>query len=309
MNTRPQAYAAIRRRWLISSTLCVLWPCLAAWGQTETAATADPERAPPPTIGPSAITVTVDLTASPLTGTCPYQANLQWTATNASTCTKTGAWAGSAPASGSESVTVNAAQQTHTITCSSSIDSRTVSWTNPTQNVDGTAATLSGNKLFHHNTSDLDQSTPITITPAKQTFLLTGLPAGPRYIGVKATGPAPSLLDSTMSNVATVTITLPTGSDTVQVGCTTPPTPKPPTNVTIATTVWDVINTRDGPLVGQDVGTIPLEVRCTGKAAWIIQQTVNGPVDYWLLPKTKVTIHTPPRSKELVGLCDPKPAA
>ena len=285
------------------SACILLLACASVSAVSNAQGEVDAQRAAPPAIEASAITVTVDLTATPLTGTCPFTTNLQWTATSASTCTKTGAWSGSAPASGSEQLSVNAAQQTHTITCSSSIDSRNISWTNPTQNVDGSAATLSGNKLYHSNTSaGVDSANPIVITPAKQTYLLTGLPAGPRYVGVKATGPT---LDSDMSQLANVTIALPSGSDTVQVGCTTPPQPKPPTAVTIATTVWDVLNTRDGPLVGRDVGTIGLGERCKGLKPWIIQETSSGPVDYWSVPRELITIHTKPRSSRLLALCDP----
>jgi hypothetical protein len=261
--------------------------------------------APAPTISadPKAVAVTVALTASPLTGTCPFNMNLSWTASNASVCNKTGAWSGNAGASGSESVQVNAASSTYTLTCSSSTDSRTVSWTNPTQNTDGTAASLSGNKVFHSaNSSTIESQNPaIVLTPAKTTYVLAGLPAGPRVVGVKATGPAPSLLDSQMSSLASFTVVLPTGADTVQAGCTTPPEPKPPTAVTISSTVWEVIHNFYGNYVGRDVGTVALNQRCLGPDAYITQ---GEGIEYWGVPRAKVKIYRKPKSDLLVGRCE-----
>ena len=264
-----------------------------------------PAQAPAPTISadPKAITVTVSLTGSPMTGTCPYQMNLSWTASNASVCTKTGAWSGSGNASGSESVEVNAASQTYTLTCSSNTDSRTVSWTNPTQNTNGTAATITSNKVYHASSAaNIESGTPITLTPAKTSYVLAGLPAGPRAVGVKATNAAGS--DSLISNIATATITLPTGVDTVQAGCTTPPEPKPPTGVTIASTVWEILRTGTGQKVGRDVGLIDLGVACLGEAALIVQGPLEGPrTEYWGVPRDLVRIYRKPKSQVLLGQC------
>jgi hypothetical protein len=227
--------------------------------------------------------------------------NLSWTATNASVCTKTGAWSGSGSASGSESVSVNAASSTYTLTCSSNTDSRTVSWTNPTQNTDGSAANLSGNKVYHANSAaNIEAGTPIVLTPAKTTYVLAGLPAGPRVIGVKATGPAPNLFDSAMSALATATIVLPTGVDTVQAGCTTPPEPKPPTAVTISSTVWEALHNYRFERVGRDVGTIPLNTLCLGNGPYILQ----GDVEYWGVPKALITLYRKPKSEMFVARCE-----
>ena len=288
----------MRRNWLLLALVPVF-----AWAQD------DAERAPAPTISadPKAVAVTVNLTGSPITGTCPYNMNLSWTATNASVCQKTGAWTGTGNASGSESVQVNAAASTYTLTCSSSTDSRTVSWTNPTQNEDGSAAQLTGNKVFHSNSaSTIEAAPPIVLTPAKTSYVLAGLPAGPRAIGVKATGAAPNNFDSVMSNIANVAIVLPTGAATVQAGCKTAPPPKPPTAVTIANTVWEVIHNFYGRRVGRDVGTIPLDTKCLGPEAYITQ---GEGIDYWGVPYKLVKKYRSPVSQQLVARCELQPSA
>ena len=146
------------------------------------------QAAPTVSADPKGVNVTVDLTGSPLTGTCPYNINLSWTAVNASVCNKTGAWAGSGSASGSESQQVNGSV-TYTLTCSSDTESKTLSWTNPTQNTDGTNAVLTGSKVYHANSAaNIEANPPVVLTPAKVTYVVAGLPAGPRVFGVKATG-------------------------------------------------------------------------------------------------------------------------
>jgi hypothetical protein len=259
-----------------------------------------------PKIGatPTALQVTVNLTASPITGTCPYNTNLSWTASNASVCTKTGAWSGNAGASGSESINVNAASMTFTLTCSSNTDTRNLTWTNPTQNTDGTAVSLSGNKVYHAASAANIESAnpPIVLTPAKTAYLLAGLPAGPRVVGVKATGSTG--IDSAMSPLASATIVLPTGADTVQAGCTVPPEPKPPTGVTIASTVWDVRRSMGtSPIaVGRDGGVSQIGAACIGDEPMLMQ----GETEYWDVGsrnRPEIKIYRKPRSTMLLGQC------
>jgi hypothetical protein len=271
------------------------------------------QEAPKISADPKGISVTVDLTGSPLTGTCPYNMNLSWTASNASVCTKSGAWSGTGSASGSESISVNAASQTYTLTCSSSTESKTLTWVNPTQNTDGSAAVLANNKVYHANSAaNLESSTPIVLTPAKTTYVVAGLPAGPRSFAVKA---GTATVDSAMSAVASTTIVLPTGADTVQAGCTTPPEPKPPTAVTISSTVWDTKGSVQGGSlkVGTNVGGIDLGVLCRGQAPVITEgfNNVGQPVEYWELDKnlTRIRPGVKPRPGILVGQCQLQPVS
>jgi hypothetical protein len=62
---------------------------------------------------------TVDLTYSGSV-TCNQQATLAWTSTHATSCTASGAWSGSKPTSGSESVGNFTGSRTFTLTCSGS---------------------------------------------------------------------------------------------------------------------------------------------------------------------------------------------
>jgi hypothetical protein len=240
------------------------------------------------TVTPQATQIVVTLNASPTTGTCPYTSNVSWSATNASACTMSGSWSGTAAASGSRPVEVNSSQMTLTLTCSANTESALLNWVNPTQNTNGTAV----------------NAPPIVIEPAKTSYLLTGLPAGVRYAGVKATSSVSPFLDSDMSNVVSWTVVLPSGSATQQLGCTTPPTPKPPTAVTIGSTVWDSLPSRDGIRVGRDVGTIGVPVECVGREPVTTQsQGTDVPAEYWGVRREDVTLTRKPRSDLLLARC------
>jgi hypothetical protein len=263
------------------------------------------------TVTPQATQIVVTLNASPTTGTCPYTSNVSWSATNASACTMSGSWSGTAAASGSRPVEVNSSQMTLTLTCSANTESALLKWTNPTQNVDGTAVGLKGNKVFHAPlANEVINAPPIVIEPAvaaptQATYLLTGLPAGVRYAGVRATSSVSPFFDSDMSNVVSWTVVLPSGSATKQLGCTTPPTPKPPTAVTIGSTVWDSIPGREGIFVGRDVGTIGVPVDCVGQEPVTVQSQAGSDVlaEYWAVRRDDVTLYRKPRSQIVLARC------
>jgi hypothetical protein len=216
-----------------------------------------------------------------------------------------GSWSGTAAASGSRPVEVNSSQMTLTLTCSANTESALLNWVNPTQNTNGTAVSLKGNKVFHAPlANEVLNAPPIVIEPAKTSYLLTGLPAGVRYAGVKATSSVSPFLDSDMSNVVSWTVVLPSGSATQQLGCTTPPTPKPPTAVTIGSTVWDSLPSRDGIRVGRDVGTIGVPVECVGREPVTTQsQGTDVPAEYWGVRREDVTLTRKPRSDLLLARC------
>jgi hypothetical protein len=257
------------------------------------------------TVDPQATQIVVTLTPSPVTGTCPYTSNVSWSATNASACTKSGSWSGTAAASGSQPVEVNSSQMTLTMTCSANTESALLNWVNPTQNTDGTAVQLKGNKVYHANlVNEVGNAVPIVLEPAKTSYLLTGLPAGVRYAGVKAHSAVSPFLESAMSNVVSWTVVLPSGSATAQLGCTTPPTPKPPTAVTIGSTVWDSLPGRDGIRVGRDVGTIGVPVDCVGREPITSQsQGTDVPAEYWAVKRDDVTLTRNPRGNLLLARC------
>lgn len=261
------------------------------------------DRAPAPRVSLAGATVDVALSVTPASGYCPYMATVTWSATGASVCQKSGYWSGGpVNASGSESIEVNSTSATFTLTCSASTDYRDLTWTNPTNNTDGTTANLSGNKVYHNASSaSIETLPPIVITPKTTTYRVAGLPAGVRYFGIKATGQGN--VDSAMSNLATATIALPSGAKSVQVGCTTPPPPNPPTGVTISQTVWEtrVLGAGDSQRFapGRDVGRIGLDVLCVGEKPIIIENAA----DYWVVPRSEVMLYRNPKSTVLLGRC------
>ena len=253
-------------------------------------------------VSPLGATIDVQLSVTPATGYCPYQATATWSAGGASVCQKSGYWTGSTTASGSESISISSTSATLTLTCSSSSDYRDLNWTNPTTNTDNSAANLAGNKVFHTTTSaNIEGAVPIVITPKATTYRVSGLPAGVRYFGVKATGQGG--VDSVMSNLVSVTIQLPVGAKTATVGCTTPPPPLPPTGVTISSTVWEYVIKGQGvnqhPAPGRDVGVIALDTLCIGEKPLLSENAA----DYWIVPKSEVQLYRKPKSNVLLGRC------
>lgn len=260
-------------------------------------------------VDPRGATVEVQLSVTPASGYCPYTANATWSATGASVCAKSGYWTGSATPSGSTTIEVSATSATFTLTCSANTDHRDLTWSNPTQNVDGSTAKLTGNKVFHASSATaLETATPILITPAATTYRVTGLPAGARQFAVKAVGEGNS--ESALSNAVSATIALPSGAKTVQVGCTTPPPPQPPTGVTVASTVWEYVIKGQGLAQrhspGRDVGVIEMDTLCIGRAPVIEEKhedsdTVTG---YWVVPRAEVKLYRKPKSNVLLGRCE-----
>jgi hypothetical protein len=171
--------------------------------------------------------------------------------------------------------------------------------------VDGTAVSLKGNKIYHSAISgDVANAPPIVLAPAVTSYVLTGLPAGPRYVGVRATSAVSPYLDSDLAGPATTTIVLPVGTATAQAGCTTPPTPKPPTAITIGSTVWDSIPGREGIYVGRDVGTIGVGVDCVGREPVTVQGgEADVPAEYWAVRREDVSLYRKPRSQVVLARC------
>ncbi|HLB84439.1 MAG TPA: hypothetical protein VJK00_06895, partial [Steroidobacteraceae bacterium] len=94
---------------------------------------------------------------------------------------------------------------------------------------------------------------------------------------------------------------------------TVPPEPKPPTGVTIASTVWDVRRSMgtSAIAVGRDVGVIELGAACIGDAPLITQMLSDGSeAQYWDVGnrnRPEITIYRKPRSTMLLGQCEVRP--
>src|SRR5262249_46202265 len=97
----------------------------------------------------------VTLSASPRSVPRNTNSTLTWSGTNATTCTASGGWSGAKATSGSQSVGPLVQDTTYSLTCSGAggnavamtsvvVREATLSWTAPTKNTDGTAASLAG---------------------------------------------------------------------------------------------------------------------------------------------------------------------
>jgi hypothetical protein len=242
---------------------------------------------------------TVTLTASPTSGITPFSTTLTWSSTNATTCAASGSWSGTKAVSGSETVTGILVNSTFNLTCSSGTGSATLRWSPPTTNTDGSAIPSTGNgalagyKLYHATTAaGVASATPVTISGGTTTsYILTGLPAGVRYYGLKATNVAG--VDSDMSNSPTNTVNIVSASATASVTVTTKP--NPPTLVTVSTAVLDL---KRNSTPGRVVGYIPLNAPCVGEPVY---KTLFS--TYYEVPLDNVVLTTTPRSSIVVAKC------
>jgi hypothetical protein len=139
----------------------------------------------------------VQLTASP-PGVAPgTSTTLSWTSANVTSCTASGGWTGSRALSGSEATPALNADQTYQLSCTGSggnalamttvtLRSADLSWTAPTQNVDGSALTnLSGYKVYW-GSSPRTYSSTANVSGAGTTTFTTNLAPGTWYFAVTA---------------------------------------------------------------------------------------------------------------------------
>jgi len=139
----------------------------------------------------------VQLTASP-PGVAPgASTTLNWTTANVTNCTASGGWTGSRALSGSEATPALNADQTYQLSCSGSggnalamttvtLRSAALSWTAPTENVDGSALTnLSGYKVYW-GSSPRTYSSSANVSGAGATTFTTNLAPGTWYFAVTA---------------------------------------------------------------------------------------------------------------------------
>ncbi len=139
----------------------------------------------------------VQLSASPR-GVAPGgTTTLSWTAANVTTCTASGGWSGSRPLTGTETTPGLNSDQTYQLSCSGSggnalamttvtLRTAVLSWTAPTQNVDGSALTnLAGYKVYW-GTTPLTYSSSASVSGAGTTSYTTNLAPGTWYFAVSA---------------------------------------------------------------------------------------------------------------------------
>ena len=159
-------------------------------------------------MGRAMVAPTASLTASPSTGIGAADVTLTWSSTGAASCVAAGAWSGTKALTGTQVVTGVTATSTFTLTCTEASASAVLTWTPPTKNTDGSTLTnLAAYKVYHAATSaGVATATPVVVTAPASTYTVTGLSAGERYFGIKASNSAG--VDSDLSNLASKTIVL-----------------------------------------------------------------------------------------------------
>jgi hypothetical protein len=140
---------------------------------------------------------TATLTANPPWIAPNTNSTLSWTSANATSCTASGGWSGSKATSGSQSVGPLTQDTTYTLTCSGtggnvvsmtsvSIRSARLTWTAPTQNVDGSPLTnLAGYKIYYGNTPG-SSANVVTVNGGATTERVVSLSPGTWYFSITA---------------------------------------------------------------------------------------------------------------------------
>ncbi len=231
---------------------------------------------------------TVDITAVPSSGQAPLPVTLSWSSTGVTTCIKDSVPVGPA---GSESKVVTATT-TYQIACTGGTDYTDVSWTAPTENVDGSPVpatgpgSIAGYELFYStNPANVLTATPIVIPADVRTYRITGQPAATYYYMLKAfnveqqrsdpAGPVSNVVNNiTASDSVTVTIL--------------PDTTRP---------VYNVVKRANG-FVLVAVGTVPTSTACDRT------QVVNG---NYAVPVSAVTWSGSVRPIVAVANCETQP--
>lgn len=226
----------------------------------------------------------VDLTATPATGSAPLPVTLAWSSTGVNSCTKDGV---TVPTTGSESKTVTV-DTTFAISCASGKDYTDLEWTAPTENVDGSAipatgpGSLAGYELQYADNPAWTNVKMVTVPASQLTYRVSSLPNATYYYRVNAfnveglrsdwTGPVPDTIN-------TIQVT-----DTALVDI----------QEVVTRPVYNVVKRTNGFVLVQ-VGTVPTTVACNSA------QSVNG---HYAVPVSAVTWSGSVRTIVTVSRCE-----
>ncbi len=133
-------------------------------------------------------------TLSPTSGRAPLQVTLTWNVPEGSACQAGGAWSGSKPAQGTETLTLQQGTSALTLSCSRAVGppatgEATLSWTLPTQYTDGKAlpaSELAGVIVWSGTTNPPQTQYPSVIAPATRSLVLRNLEPGTHYFQLSA---------------------------------------------------------------------------------------------------------------------------
>lgn len=247
----------------------------------------------------------VTLRANATSATGSMSPVLTWS-TNpvATSCGASGGWSGTKAASGTQTLARITASTNYTLSCTWGTGTARVSWVAPTANTDGSAlANLASYRVYYGaSASALSQNSEVNDTTLRSATI-SSLTPGTWYFSVRAVNT--NRVESGDSNIASKAVTGASAAGTVGITInSTPPPPPPPTPpptgtgplVTIATVVYDTVQTGSSYALGRVVGTIPLGIGCVASIR-------VGTTDYYSVPRDKTKFTYQPRSHTNVARC------
>ena len=149
-------------------------------------------------------TIPVTLDVQPRTFTLPQTLTVTWNApAPAVNCTASGGWSGAKGTSGTEQVAGALGTVAFNLTCAGATPTVTVTWVNPTKNIDGTNYTNPKHVEVYRSgvASDVGSVSGATVPHPQTSYVFSGLPPGTSHFGTKAvnTNNAKSALSNTTS--------------------------------------------------------------------------------------------------------------
>jgi hypothetical protein len=214
--------------------------------------------------------------ASKTSGESPLATTLTWNVVGASACTASGGgtpWTGSVAASGTKNLSGITVPMTLKLDCTApaTAGKMRVTWTPPTQNTDGSPATLAGYIVSYGTAAAALNQTVNLAVPGATAYDLTGLTAGTWFASLQAAAgdcfptAQVSCHVSLSSAVVSKAVTTTPGGALPQLSLAIDPfqVPKPPTNV-VATdvTAVELRTNADGTLLATQIHLAPIRTTC-----------------------------------------------
>jgi hypothetical protein len=229
------------------------------------------------------------LTATPSTGPAPLSVTLSWSS-DGDSCIAGGGWSGEKPTSGEEIVVVSATTS-FSLTCKSTRNTTSVTWTLPTERTDGTPLENLESTLVFHSLNTINEEIFFELPVPATSYVFNDLEEGNWVFALKAKDGYG--LISVLSNVGSKTITHTEETAEASVVVLTPP--KPPILVTVETVVYELRqNPVHGNQIWRPVGSIKLGTKCN-------PDFQIG--DYYEVPVDSVYLRIQPRSLPVVAKC------
>jgi hypothetical protein len=204
----------------------------------------------------------VSISVNPATGTAPYQATLTWGSNGAVSCEASDGWSGPKATSGTQAVTISAATK-FTLTCTAADGQTTLTWTNPTQNTDGTPLTDHAGTNIYRGTSAANLARVKSVGRGISSTTDTSLASG-TYL-YAATAVNTSSVESDKSATASVVVA---GSSSVaSASAAVQSTPNPPVDLVVTSLVaYEVRPNSQGVMSASRIGIIPASTPCTSES-------------------------------------------